>query len=124
MPYFEQHYNSVRFPIDEEKSHGLRRAQLGAIHAIASHFTLRNEPALLVLPTGSGKTAVLILSAFLERANRVLVVAPSRLVRTQIRDEFGNLRVPKSIGALPKEIADPKVKEIKKESQPLRSGMS
>jgi hypothetical protein len=46
------------------------------------------EPTLVVLPTGSGKTAVSLLAAFVERAKRVLVVTPSRLVRNQITEEY------------------------------------
>ena len=29
--YFEIHYNKIKYPIDSEKSRGLRNAQLGAI---------------------------------------------------------------------------------------------
>lgn len=63
MTYFRDNYLAVSFPIATGESEGLRNAQLGAIHAIASHFTLRKEPALITLPTGAGKTAVLLVSA-------------------------------------------------------------
>lgn len=52
------------------------------------------------MPTGSGKTAVLIISAFLLRAKRVLVVTPSRLVREQIATKFRNLTLLKNIGVI------------------------
>ena len=32
--YFKIYYSAVKYPIDSEKSRGLRNAQLGAIHAI------------------------------------------------------------------------------------------
>lgn len=71
--YFTDCYGTVRYPIDGEGGEGLRVAQIGAIHAVASHFTVRaDEPAIVVMPTGSGKTAVLMMSAFVERARRVL----------------------------------------------------
>lgn len=38
--YFEIHYNKIKYPIDSGKSRGLRNAQLGAIHAVSSFFTL------------------------------------------------------------------------------------
>lgn len=43
--YFEIHYNAIKYPIDSEKSRGLRNAQLGAIHAISSFFTLNKKDA-------------------------------------------------------------------------------
>lgn len=66
-------------------------AQLGAIHAIAAHFSMRRDPAVITMPTGSGKTAVLIAAAFVLRAKRILIVAPGRLVREQIADEVEKL---------------------------------
>lgn len=114
MSYFEDSYESLRLPIASPGKPGLRRAQLGAIHSIAGHFTLHNEPALVVMPTGSGKTAVLMAAAFVLRADRVLVVTPSRLVRDQIREQFAGLEVLKGMGVLPKDISSPKVYEVRK----------
>ena len=65
------------------------------------------------MPTGSGKTTVLILSAFMQRVNRVLVITPSTLVRGQIFDEFSNLTTLKNIAVLYKDVKCPKVIEIK-----------
>ena len=66
MSYFSNFYNRINYPIATETTRGLRNAQLGAIYAIGSHFTINKiEPALVVMPTGSGKTAVLNLSAYL-----------------------------------------------------------
>lgn len=65
-------------------SRGLRRGQRGVAHAVAAHFELREDFAVVTMPTGSGKTAVLALSPFLLRARRALLVTPSRLVRHQI----------------------------------------
>ena len=55
--YFEIHYNKIKYPIDSGKSRGLRNAQLGAIHAVSSFFTLNEkDAAIVIMPTGSGKT--------------------------------------------------------------------
>lgn len=113
MSYFSMHYDDVKYPIASEDEKGLRRAQIGAIHAVTAHFTLRNEPALIVMPTGSGKTAVLMMAAFTERASRVLVVTPSRLVRDQIREQFSNLSVLKDVRVLSSDVPGPKVHELK-----------
>lgn len=91
--YFKIHYNAVKYPIDSEKSRGLRNAQLGAIHAISSFFTLnKKEAAIVIMPTGSGKTAVLMLTPYLIRKQRVLVVTPSKMVRGQIAEDFSELK--------------------------------
>lgn len=65
------------------------------------------------MPTGSGKTAVLILSAFVLRANRVLVITPSRLVREQVARNFENLELLKKIGALGDTTGEHKVHLLK-----------
>ena len=93
MSYFKKHYNKITYPIDSNKGRGLRNAQLGAIHAISSYFTLeRKEAAIIVMPTGAGKTAVLMMSPYILRKKRVLVVTPSKMVRSQIAEDFGELR--------------------------------
>jgi len=113
MSYFADNYESLSYPIGTEDKPGLRNAQIGAIHAIVSHFTVHDkEPAIIVMPTGSGKTGVLFLSAFALRATRVLVITPSKLVRNQIADGFSSLAVLTNVGALPNEIKKPKIKEI------------
>ena len=52
--YFETYYNKITYPIDSVESRGLRNAQLGAIHAIASFFTInKKDAAIVIMPTGS-----------------------------------------------------------------------
>lgn len=113
MSYFQTNYKFLEYPIETEESSGFRNAQLGALHAIGAHFTISNQPAIIVMPTGSGKTAVLIASTFLIRPQRVLIITPSRLVREQIAEEFTSLETLKKIGAVSKEIPLPKVWSIK-----------
>lgn len=112
MSYFQEHYLQIRLPVVAEGEPGLRRGQRGAIHSIAAHFTLRQEPAVVVMPTGSGKTAVLMLSAYLLQANRVLVVTPSRLVRNQIANDFRTLHVLRDANAVDKRLPAPTVHEV------------
>lgn len=114
MSYFQDSYSAVRFPIAEGKERGLRNAQVGAIHAIGSHFTIHDkEPAIVVMPTGSGKTAILYLSSFVLRAKRVLIVTPSKLVRNQIATGFADLAVLKDNNIVSQEISLPRVYEVK-----------
>jgi superfamily II DNA or RNA helicase len=110
--YFSSKYRFLAYPLATDG--GLYTAQAGAIHQIASHFSLHDEPAVITMPTGSGKTAVLMMAPFVLQATRVLVVTPSRLVREQIADDFGKLETLRKAGVLPSDIAKPTVHELKR----------
>lgn len=119
MSYFSTNYSKINYALSEDGGVGLRNAQIGAIHAIGAHFSIHSkEPALVVMPTGSGKTAVLSLSAYLLRAKRVLVISSSVMVRGQIKNEFGTLKTLKGSGVFSGKITLPNVKEIR---SPIRS---
>lgn len=114
MSHFEDYYSNISYPVAQEGLRGLRRAQLGAIHAIGAYFALpQAQPGIIVMPTGSGKTAVIALSGYITRAKRVLVLTPSRLVRAQIAEQLRSLEVLKRANVISKEFAPPKVKEAK-----------
>lgn len=113
MSYFEEQYKNLKFPVAIRDTTGLFNAQLGAIHSIASHFTLNSDAAIITMPTGSGKTAVLMITPYLLRINRALVITPSRMVRDQIRDDFESLRTLKEIGVFDIETPTPRVFEVK-----------
>jgi superfamily II DNA or RNA helicase len=110
--YFSQNYSRIQYPIDCEEKAGLRRAQLGAIHSIAGYLTLHKDSVIVVMPTGSGKTAVLEMTAFVERAQRVLIITPSMLVRNQIVEDIRSLKTLKAINVLDEQCPKPNVKEI------------
>lgn len=112
MIYFSTHYPSVAYPAPD-RSGGLYLAQLGAIHAIASHFTVHDDAAIITMPTGSGKTAVLMMTPFVLRKSRVLVITPSRLVREQIAEDFQGLRTLRIAKVVPDPVPSPKVYELK-----------
>lgn len=75
---------------------GLRPPQIGAIHAIQSHWTVSNETATVVLPTGVGKTETMLSTLIAETCHRLLVVVPTDVLRTQIADKFVSLGLLKS----------------------------
>jgi len=116
MSYFSKKYIEIKLP--KKKGNGaigLRNAQIGAIHAIGQHFSLyETEPSLVVMPTGSGKTAVLTLCPFLLEAERVLILSSSKLVRGQIVDDLKELKTLIKIGVFKKSIKLPKCKELNK----------
>jgi superfamily II DNA or RNA helicase len=109
MSYFSDNYSKLTFPLEDGESLGFREAQRGALFAIGAHFSGRNDAAIITMPTGTGKTAVLQASAFLLQAGRVLVLTPSRLVREQIADDFKKLGVLKRLGAIPADLPEPQV---------------
>lgn len=82
---------------------------MGAFWAVWSHFSCSHEPALVSLPTGAGKTALMIALSFGLKARRVLVVTPAEILRDQTADEFRSLRVFLKMEALPNDIERPKV---------------
>ena len=125
MPYFADHDSALTLPAARTYAPGFRNSQLGAIYAVASYFTLHPrpgsgepalrpaDPALVVMPTGSGKTAVLLACAFMLRPQRgVLIVTPSRSVRNQITGEARKLATLKKIGAVPEDLPTPEVCEV------------
>jgi superfamily II DNA or RNA helicase len=109
MSYFSDNYPFLTYPLGNP---GLRGAQAGAIHSIAGHFSVSNDSALVVMPTGSGKTAVLLAATFVLRAERVLIITPSRLVREQISEGAATLSVLKEMGVLLAKTKPPKVFEV------------
>jgi len=67
---------------------GLRSPQIGALHAIAAHWSLSNDPAIVVMPTGTGKTEVMLAVTVESRGNRILVIVPTDALRQQTADKF------------------------------------
>lgn len=114
MPYFADNYSRLAYPVASGPVNGLFNAQLGAIHAVAAHFAVDERRAMVTMPTGSGKTAVLMMVPFILRSERTLVITPSRMVREQIVEDFGGLITLRQAGAIPNDVRSPKVVEIKK----------
>ena len=77
---------------------GLRTPQVGALHAIASHWTLSDDIATVVMPTGTGKTETMLSVLISERCECLLVVVPSRALRDQTAAKFSTFGVLKETG--------------------------
>lgn len=113
MAYFDDNYPHLRLPISTSPTTpGIRSAQLAATHALSAHFFGRKEPAIVVMPTGSGKSAVMLLVSFVLRAQRVLVLTPSRMVRDQLVASFSSLGVLRKAGAIAEGVPNPKVHRV------------
>ena len=79
---------------------GLRLPQLGAMHAIASHWTLGGDPAMVVMPTGTGKTEVMIAATVAAQCDRVLVIVPTDALRSQTANKFATYGLLSKIGVI------------------------
>jgi len=99
-----------RFSFPESKSEGevgFRSAQLGAVFAIKSHWTVTTSAATVVMPTGTGKTEVMIATVVSECRGKTCVVVPSDLLRKQIINRFCNLGKLREIGAINDSFCNP-----------------
>ena len=76
---------------------GLRPPQVGAVHAIHAHWTISDEPATIVMPTGTGKTETMIAVLVSTPCPRVLVIVPTDALRTQLVNKFLTLGLLRSL---------------------------
>jgi hypothetical protein len=81
---------------------GLRRPQIGALHAIHAHWSVTTAAATVVMPTGTGKTETMLATLVSTPCPQLLVVVPSDALRTQLADKFISLGLLKneSLGLL------------------------
>lgn len=113
MPYFID--NREHFKL-EPGANGLRGCQLGCIYALKSHYTAESNStaALVSMPTGSGKTAAMMAAAFEMGVRKLLIVVPSKALRSQLCRQFRSLQILKDQGCLAAASGEVSVKEITK----------
>ena len=70
----------------------IHQHQIDAVLAVREYLSDPTNPniALVVLPTGCGKTGVAILASYVLNATKVLVITPSVTISEQIYDAFCN----------------------------------
>jgi reverse gyrase len=81
--------------------------------SILSHFSKSNIPAIISMPTGSGKSALIYLAPFVLNAKRMLIVVPSRSLYKQIEEDFKKLKTLKKLDLIDAIFPLPKVTIIK-----------
>jgi hypothetical protein len=91
---------------------GLRRPQIGALHAALAHATRSTDPATIVMPTGTGKTETMLALNALQRLERLLVVVPTDALREQIAGKFETFGVLKQQQCLEETAAFPLVMRL------------
>lgn len=88
-----QYKQEKRNEIGEIIQYGLRPPQIGALHSILSHWSISNKPALVVMPTGTGKTETMLCLSIANQNEKTLVVVPTDSLRTQISNKFIGLGI-------------------------------
>lgn len=88
--------NGFRYIGEDEAGEGLiglRRPQLGALHAIHAHWSTSKDVATIVMPTGTGKTETMLATLVSARCSRVLVLVPTDALREQIALKFFSMGI-------------------------------
>ena len=67
---------------------GLRPPQIGALYSILSHVHNPEDKAIVVMPTGTGKTETMLATLISNCCKKLLVSVPSDSLRTQIAHKF------------------------------------
>lgn len=111
MPdFFTQHSGALNLSAQvTTPNNGFRPGQLGALHAVLAHVSMHDDPATVCLPTGYGKTSVMMALPLLMRPTRVLVVEPSDALRKQVSSHFRELSTLRRIGVICDTVPNPSV---------------
>lgn len=111
--YFAQQQTALSlFKQTTVPNQGFRPGQLGALHAVLAHTSVHADPAIVCLPTGYGKTSLMMALPFLLTPLRVLIVEPSDALRRQVYSHFLEMSTLRRIGALGKEVPNPSVMKL------------
>ena len=114
MPYFID--NKAMFSLEPSDEGGLRECQLGGVWALKSYKTngLKEIASLISMPTGSGKTALMMAACFELGFSKILIVVPSKILRRQISEQFRSLQILKDRNCLKEEAGEVAVYEVTK----------
>lgn len=108
--FFAQHHGALNLAKQvATPNQGFRIGQLGAMHAVLAHESIHEDPAIVCLPTGYGKTSLMMALPLLLAAQRVLLVEPSDALRRQVSSHFRELSTLRRIGAISDDIPNPEV---------------
>lgn len=88
-------------------SKGLRPPQIGGLYAIGAHWSLHQNPATVVMPTGTGKTETMLGALAAYRPRVTLVAVPSKILRDQTAAKFLNFGLLRYLGNLTNEARNP-----------------
>lgn len=112
-------YKAERRGPDGIVEEGLRAPQMGALHALLAHWTVTNEPATIVMPTGTGKTETMLAMLVAARPDRLLVVVPTDALRDQVAQKFVSLGLLRRSGVVGAQARHPIVGLLRKRPRTL-----
>lgn len=92
---------------------GLREPQIGAVYAALAHWTVSEDAATIVMPTGTGKTETMLALLVCARLRRIMVVVPNVALREQIADKFLTLGKLAECGCIPGDARSPVVATLR-----------
>ena len=92
---------------------GMRPPQVGALHAVAAHWSVSSKPGLAVMPTGTGKTEAMLACLIMKRPVRLLVLVPSDALRSQTFGKFCSMGKLRELRVVPPEIFNPVIGRVK-----------
>ena len=102
-------------------SPGLRPAQLGALHNIVGHWVMSTDPGTVVMPTGTGKTEVMLATSLqVADEHATLVVVPTNPLRDQTVRKYLTLGLMRDLGVVPTNTRNPIVGIIRKRPKSLK----
>ncbi len=90
-----------------ENIKGLRPPQVGALHSILAHIQNADDKAIVIMPTGTGKTETMLATLVANCCNKLLVSVPSDSLRTQVSDKFITLGLLKEYGIVDSSCTNP-----------------
>ncbi len=99
---FKEEYPAKNIP-------GLRKPQAGAIHSVAAHWSVKNDCATIVMPTGIGKTETMLSVMVHQQCEKILVLVPTSALRKQIYNKFLTLGKLKKLGVVEQKALSPRV---------------
>lgn len=105
--------NQFCFVRETELNPGLRSPQIGALHALMAHVEDGEERAIVVMPTGTGKTETMLGFLIANVCQKVFVIVPSDSLRNQTYRKFKNLGLLRTLKAVPNDINLPIVSLVK-----------
>ena len=87
-----------------------------------SHFSIWDEPCVISLPTGSGKTALMMALCFGLRCRRALIINPAEVLRLQTCEKFEELDDLRTAGAVTGFLKNqrPKVHSVENELRSIK----
>lgn len=92
---------------------GLRRPQIGALYAALAHWSVSDDPATIVMPTGTGKTETMLSLLICAQLQRLMIVVPNAALRDQTVSKFITLGKLIECGCVPENIHPPVVVTLK-----------